>query len=231
MPVQSARGRRRTEGARLALRAREAGTDVLGSATAVIAEHLQEGWRLADTAPWDAPGHFTTTVASTAAARMTRVVLARGGAARFGAGLAQATQTAPAAESFANTDGTARMIVHFGADCQGPPLFVHGGCVAAIMDEVMGIAIGTTAMTARLELNYMAPLPLGSTVVFEATLEPAEGRKQWVQFRAFELPKPGQDLGREGVRGEGQRVFQDGRGLFVLSESGGVPGMHSQARL
>ena len=47
---------------------------------------------------------------------------------------------------------------------QGPPGYVHGAFVAAVFDELLGIAnavTGNPAMTGRLEIRYLRPTPIG----------------------------------------------------------------------
>ena len=47
---------------------------------------------------------------------------------------------------------------------QGPPGYVHGAFVAAVFDELLGIAnavSGHPAMTGKLEIRYLRPTPLG----------------------------------------------------------------------
>jgi len=50
---------------------------------------------------------------------------------------------------------------------QGYPDRVHGGIVAALLDEVLSyatMASGTLATTAKLEIKYRRPVPLGQQV-------------------------------------------------------------------
>ena len=52
--------------------------------------------------------------------------------------------------------------------------FLHGGVLTLIFDEMMGWLsryMGHDAMTARLEVRYRKPVPLGSRVLFSAVLQ------------------------------------------------------------
>jgi uncharacterized protein (TIGR00369 family) len=63
---------------------------------------------------------------------------------------------------------------------QGPPGHVHGGALAAMLDEAMGSAVwmaGHMAMAANLNVNYRRPTPLGVLLKVTAVVERTEGRK------------------------------------------------------
>jgi acyl-coenzyme A thioesterase PaaI-like protein len=65
-------------------------------------------------------------------------------------------------------------------DHQGPPGYVHGGVLAAALDEAMALLLhgqGTFALTGRLEVILEAPVPVGTFVEVEADVERAEGRR------------------------------------------------------
>ena len=52
--------------------------------------------------------------------------------------------------------------------------FIHGGIISLIFDELLGWTTryaGFDAMTARLEIRYRNPVPLGATVDFKAERE------------------------------------------------------------
>ncbi|MGC8464845.1 MAG: PaaI family thioesterase [Acidimicrobiales bacterium] len=72
--------------------------------------------------------------------------------------------------------------VTFGSLYEGPPGYVHGGFLAAVFDEICGLAqslAGQPAMTAHLSVDYRRPTPLWSEVEFSARLERIEGRKHF----------------------------------------------------
>lgn len=63
---------------------------------------------------------------------------------------------------------------------EGARGLAHGGAVAAILDDVQGgvlIALHQRAVTARLEVDYVAPVVLGHELEVEGWLESFEGRK------------------------------------------------------
>jgi acyl-coenzyme A thioesterase PaaI-like protein len=63
---------------------------------------------------------------------------------------------------------------------QGAPGLAHGGVVSAILDDMSGaipVVLGQRAVTARLEVDFTAPVHLGRELVAEAWLESYEGRK------------------------------------------------------
>ena len=58
-------------------------------------------------------------------------------------------------------------------DHQGPPGLAHGGVIAAALDEAMALLLegqGTAALTARLEVDLLAPAPVGAFVTVRAEL-------------------------------------------------------------
>jgi acyl-coenzyme A thioesterase PaaI-like protein len=70
--------------------------------------------------------------------------------------------------------------VTFGSAYEGAPGCVHGGCVAAAFDEVLGYAETFTdapGMTGTLTVVYRSPTPLHTPLRFEACVERVEGRK------------------------------------------------------
>ncbi len=65
---------------------------------------------------------------------------------------------------------------------QGFPGLAHGGIAAAAIDEAMGWAMyaaGAWAMTARLQVKYRRPLPLGERL--EVSAEVVRDRGRWLE--------------------------------------------------
>ncbi|WP_200836365.1 PaaI family thioesterase, partial [Dietzia lutea] len=65
---------------------------------------------------------------------------------------------------------------------QGPPGCVHGGVVAMLFDEMLGLANAAAehiGMTVDLQVTYSAPTPLDTPLRFEARQERVDGRKLW----------------------------------------------------
>ena len=64
---------------------------------------------------------------------------------------------------------------------QGAPGRVHGGIVAALLDEVMSLALWRVldrpAVTVRLETDFRAPVPIDQDVELRASCTDVDGRK------------------------------------------------------
>jgi acyl-coenzyme A thioesterase PaaI-like protein len=90
---------------------------------------------------------------------------------------------------------------------QGAPGLIHGGLLAAAFDEVLGAlnwVVGAPAVTARLETDFRAPVPVGSTVVIVAKIEGVSGRKVYGSAKAHI------------VRGEGDLLLvAEAAALFI----------------
>ena len=67
-----------------------------------------------------------------------------------------------------------------GSPYEGPPGHVHGGFIAAMFDDLLGVAqsvSGNHGMTGRLTIHYRSPTPLHTELRLEGWLERADGRK------------------------------------------------------
>ncbi len=70
--------------------------------------------------------------------------------------------------------------VWFGQGAEGPPGVAHGGSVAALLDEVMGIsgwASGWKVVAAEISVKFKRPTYLGEVHTFEGCVTDADGRK------------------------------------------------------
>ncbi len=79
-----------------------------------------------------------------------------------------------------DADGQTWARAWFGPGAEGPPGHVHGGALAALMDEAMGMAVlvtGRLAVAARIEVDFRSMVSLGETVTVELTLGEAAGAK------------------------------------------------------
>jgi acyl-coenzyme A thioesterase PaaI-like protein len=77
--------------------------------------------------------------------------------------------------------------VRLGDAFEGAPGRAHGGLVAAIFDDVMGIVLtihSSPAFTARLTVSYLAPVPVGVELEFRARQTWREGRKLFIAAEA-----------------------------------------------
>ena len=69
---------------------------------------------------------------------------------------------------------------------EGAPGRAHGGVVAAILDETMGYVlpiVGELAYTANLNIDYIAPAPVGRELSVTASLRDRAERKLWIEAR------------------------------------------------
>ena len=93
----------------------------------------------------------------------------------------------------------------FGPHTEGPPGHAHGGSMAAVLDEAMGLAVWLAhraAVAAHLETDFREPIPLGATLLVETAVGPAEG--------SGKARATGRLLGDDGT------VHAEGSALFVL---------------
>jgi acyl-coenzyme A thioesterase PaaI-like protein len=92
--------------------------------------------------------------------------------------------------------------VTLGEAFEGAPGRAHGGVVAALMDETMGLVMSIStspAFTGRLTITYRAPTPLGVPLEARARLAGQSGRKITVT----------------GELRAGDRLLAQGEGLFI----------------
>jgi acyl-coenzyme A thioesterase PaaI-like protein len=86
-------------------------------------------------------------------------------------------------------------------DHQGPPGHAHGGILASALDEAMAMVMwaeGVLAPTRRLEVDLLAPAPVGVFLQLEAQIESRDGGKTWVR---------GSVRDEEGLVAEGRALF------------------------
>lgn len=92
----------------------------------------------------------------------------------------------------------------FGSKTMGPPGHVHGGAMAATLDEAMGAAAWMNdhkCVAATIKINFVAMLPVDTETIVEARIDRIEGRK--VHLRAE-------------IRNPSGLVVAEGSGLFVI---------------
>ena len=97
--------------------------------------------------------------------------------------------------------------VHFGPEAVGPPGCVHGGCIAAVLDEAMGAATwlaGYSVLAARLTVRFRRPVWPESRAVAEAWVERAGRRTVHARAR---LTAP-----------DGGSLYAEARGTFLAVE-------------
>ena len=95
--------------------------------------------------------------------------------------------------------------VAFGPATQGPPGFVHGGALAASLDETMGITAwmnNLKVMTKELKLIFSKALKLNSTVYIDAWIEKRNETSAIIKGKL--------------TTGSGQIVFTEAEGIFQM---------------
>ena len=93
--------------------------------------------------------------------------------------------------------------VWFGPSTEGPTGFVHGGSMAAVLDEAMGIAAwirGYTVVAAKITVQYRKMLPLGSVITVEAKVTSVNGKKVTTKGKIYN---------------ETGTLFTESEGLFI----------------
>lgn len=93
--------------------------------------------------------------------------------------------------------------VWFGPATEGPPGFVHGGSMAAVLDEAMGLAAwirGYTVVTAKITVQYRKMIPLGSVITVAAKVTSVDGQKVTTKGKIYN---------------ETGALFTESEGLFI----------------
>ncbi len=87
---------------------------------------------------------------------------------------------------FLDKDGAALASLRFPKRFQGPHGFVHGGVIAAVLDEAMSKAIHASAhgakvmaLTRQMETEYLRPTALGAPLILRGQQDRLEGRKHF----------------------------------------------------
>jgi acyl-coenzyme A thioesterase PaaI-like protein len=96
--------------------------------------------------------------------------------------------------------------VWFGPGTQGPPGHVHGGSMAALLDEVMGTSAwisGHPVLAASIKIDFRNTIPLQTIAFFEGWVDTVSGRKVTTRSR---------------LAGPDGKLFAEGEGLFIRME-------------
>jgi acyl-coenzyme A thioesterase PaaI-like protein len=73
-----------------------------------------------------------------------------------------------------------RARVWFGPGAEGPPRHAHGGSIAGVLDEAMGVCCwlaGHRVLAREIRVEFESMLPLGALTLAEARVISVEGRK------------------------------------------------------
>lgn len=103
---------------------------------------------------------------------------------------------------FRPDDGHLLASVRTGQHASGPPGFVHGGAMSAMLDEAMGVMAWFNkhpVVTANLNVDYALPLPLGCDVIIDTWIEKIEARKVFTR----------------GEIRSGNEIYTRSSGLFI----------------
>jgi uncharacterized protein (TIGR00369 family) len=97
-----------------------------------------------------------------------------------------------------------RAEITFDEAYMGPPGIVHGGALAAVLDEAMTATVfhnREPAFTAQLNVRYRQPVRIGERVRISGWLTQREGRKRWL---------------RGEILNADDQVCVEAEGLFIL---------------
>lgn len=114
-----------------------------------------------------------------------------------------ANPLAPPVRVHVDDDGVVHGTANLDAAYEGPPGCVHGGIIASLFDEMLGIANITAevgAMTGTLTIRYRSPTPLRTDLTLTARHVGVDGRK----VRA------------EGTIHAGDRLCAECDGVFII---------------
>ena len=92
----------------------------------------------------------------------------------------------------------------FGKKTMGPPGHVHGGAMAAALDEAMGAVCwmnGHKVVAATISVNFVAMLPVETETIVDASIDRVDGRKIYT---------------RSHLTNAAGAIVAEGQGLFVV---------------
>ena len=101
---------------------------------------------------------------------------------------------------------------------QGPPGHAHGGIIATILDEAAGKVNKlrhVVALTSRMQIEYLRPVPLGQSLI-------AEGRERSVRGRRH--------INIAEIRNQKGDVLARGRALFIAVDAAKMFAKHIPRR-
>lgn len=93
--------------------------------------------------------------------------------------------------------------LQFRDGAEGPPGHVHGGCQAAILDEVMGSccwAHNYTVVARKIDVEFIKMIPIQSTYQVKAQIEKIDGRKIFVSAEIL----------------QNNQIFAKSTGIFIV---------------
>lgn len=72
---------------------------------------------------------------------------------------------------------------------EGPVGYVHGGIIGTLLDETMSKSVrahGVVAMTRKMEIDYLRPIPSGAPLRLEGRVVRSDGRKHWTEAKILD---------------------------------------------
>ncbi len=96
---------------------------------------------------------------------------------------------------------------------QGPRGHIHGGASAAILDEVIGVAIwrtGYNVAVVNLNMDFHNAIPIGAKVTVEARMDHQDGRKIFGSGEIY-LPDGTLAVSAKGIYVEAPHLFEENR--------------------
>jgi acyl-coenzyme A thioesterase PaaI-like protein len=93
--------------------------------------------------------------------------------------------------------------VWFGLKTAGPPGHVHGGCQAAILDEMMGSTgwhFNYRVVAAKIDVEFLEMVPYEQQYDLRGTIASVEKRKVTIEAQLF----------------KGEKIYAKSTGLFVI---------------
>jgi len=110
-----------------------------------------------------------------------------------------------------------------GGKACGHPAYIHGGAIATVFDDAMGMLFLSsglgTGFTANLNVNYRKPIPAGTTLTIACSLERVEiGEKSGAKkvYLVARMVGGGETGGTPPV------VYADATSLFVVKSGSGM---------
>jgi len=114
---------------------------------------------------------------------------------------------------YARTDGSIFTEVTLTLKQQGPDGYIHGGASAAILDEIIGVAIwrkGYNVAIVNLDVSFRKAIPVNSVVTVEARMTAKEGRKIFGTGE-IRLPDGSVAVSGKGIYVEAPHLFEKSR--------------------
>ena len=101
----------------------------------------------------------------------------------------------------------------------GPPGHAHGGVIATVLDEAMGKVMkihNVIALTSRMEVQFLRPVPLGEPLIAEGKPKSHRGRRYWTVAE---------------IRNQKGEVLARSKGLFMAIDPMAKFGKHLERML